>query len=215
MSVVTSTRSPSCARWRICPNRCGTWERAGATSIYSHYRKSHKRARRTGAEHADAVLAEVGRVPESTFSIVAFSMGGRLTYSLLTNLSECKDRVQNVVLIGAAVRRDSKHDWCAAADAIRGNLVNLHSKNDRVLGYLYRAITKSHAPAGMRRIKADHPRIHNIDVSDAVKAGRLKWRHFRSVKVVKKMPGRLAKMHDGLKYVALIDTRAGHLLPDR
>ena len=158
----------------------------GIIGFDGNFRAARDRAKRTGKEHTAAQLAT--EVSESRISLIGHSLGARVIYSLLTKGGGDALPVVDTVLLGGAIRRDSSHDWEGAADAISGNLVNLHSKNDSALKKLTRR-RGGQSPCGRKPIKnkGKHPRIINVDVSREVHE------------------------HDGLAYLAQVP-RVAHLL---
>lgn len=141
----------------------------GAVGFDGHFHKSWRRAKKTGKGFAAEAIAD--RVTESAISLVGFSLGARVIYSMLTKGGGDRLPIADVVLLGGAIRRDSSHDWEGAAEAIEGNLLNLHSKHDDVLKLL-KIRRFGEASCGLKPIKnkKKHPRILNKDVSDEVRA---------------------------------------------
>ena len=140
----------------------------GGAGLGVHFGKSHRRAKKTGRKYAADAIAE--GVTEASISLVGFSLGARLIYSLLAKGHGGDLPVADVVLLGGAIRRDSSHDWEGAADAIAGSLVNLHSERDPILKLLLKNRRFGQAACGLKPIKnkKEHPRIFNVDVSDKV-----------------------------------------------
>ena len=73
-------------------------------------------------------------------TLLGFSLGARVIFSCLKELANkgAHGLVQNVYLFGSPVVA-SKDDYLKARSAVSGRFVNGYSKNDWILGYLFRA----------------------------------------------------------------------------
>ena len=74
---------------------------------------------------------------------------------------KARPQFENVYLLGGVVRRDSSKDW-GMVPAVRGQIVNVHNKDDMVLSKFYRSIELRQMRA-RKKIKEEHPSIVNID----------------------------------------------------
>jgi hypothetical protein len=111
---------------------------------------------------------------EAQVSLIGISAGARIIYHALSSGDLNDIEIQNAVLLGGAIRRrgESK-DWSAAARAVSGKLVNVYSKRDVVLATAYKATNLGKSPCGLGPIKAEDPRIVNIDATQVVRGGFL------------------------------------------
>lgn len=131
-----------------------------------HWSKLKKRAKRTGRDHVLKLIKE--QVAESKVSLLGHSLGARVVYYLMRtvayNIIENPDfKFENVYLLGAAVRRDSAKEWAVVVWSVRGQIVNVHNKDDKVLSIFYRAAELRQNACGRKRIKEVHPQIVNVD----------------------------------------------------
>ena len=134
---------------------------------------------RTGAMVADSIV----RSKQETFTLVGHSLGARVIYYTLQALATRSDaKIQDVILLGAAVGRDDDAGWKAAQRAIKGSIYNCYSSNDGVLRYLYQFLNlKFSDPAGLRPITYRGRKIKNIDCGDHVKS-HMEWKnHYREI----------------------------------
>jgi hypothetical protein len=124
------------------------------------------RGEKTGAVLADIIMNKVQG--ERGITLIGYSIGARLIYSCLMILSERRafGLVENVVLMGAPVPSDT-YTWCALRSVISGRLVNVYSRRDYMLGYLYRTCSAHAGVAGLRRIE-NVQGVENVDVSDKI-----------------------------------------------
>ncbi|KAJ8106668.1 hypothetical protein ONZ43_g6985 [Nemania bipapillata] len=123
------------------------------------------------AEKTGLVLAEIltNKVQgERPVSLVGYGLGARVIYACLTSLSEKRafGIVENVVLFGAPCPSEIRV-WTAMKSIVTGRLVNVYSKNDYLLGFLYRTCAWSFGIAGLQPIEGV-PLIENIDLSDCI-----------------------------------------------
>ena len=100
--------------------------------------------------------------------MLGHSLGARVAYymmrTLASNLTTFSNfRFENVYLLGGAVRRDSSKDWEQVTLAVRGNIVNVHNKDDTILSTFFRLAELRQNPCGRKPIKKEHPKIINVD----------------------------------------------------
>jgi hypothetical protein len=132
------------------------------------------RADKAGKVLADALINRAQG--ERPVTLVGFSLGGRIIYSCLLALAERKafGLVESVVILGAPIPSHSS-DWRKMRAVVAGRLVNVYSKNDYILAFLYRASAIQFGVAGFQ--KAEFVRgVENIDVSDMIE-GHLRYRY--------------------------------------
>jgi len=117
------------------------------------------------------LLADIlSRTPHKDHTLMGHSLGGRVLFYTLTNLSMKRSSpVKDVYLMGAAVDRLDQEGWKNAANAVSGKIYNFYSKNDSILKYLYQGANALLSdPAGYGAIELRHPKIVNIDCTDFI-----------------------------------------------
>ncbi|KAI1817137.1 DUF726-domain-containing protein [Poronia punctata] len=123
------------------------------------------------AEKTGVVLAEVlaNKVQgERAVSLVGYGLGARVIYACLTALSEKRafGVVENAILFGAPCPAEVRV-WAAMKSIVMGRLINVYSKHDYLLGFLYRTCAWNFGVAGLQPIEGV-PRVENIDLSDYI-----------------------------------------------
>ena len=103
--------------------------------------------------------------------MIGWSHGARLIFSALEYLAKCDHEdyrgiVENVFLIGAPVTTNKKR-WKAVRPLIAGRFVNVYSKRDYFLSFLYRgANARVKTPSGV--VAMDVEGVENIDVTEII-----------------------------------------------
>jgi pimeloyl-ACP methyl ester carboxylesterase len=126
---------------------------------------------RTRAEMTGAILADLlARTEESPFILMGHSLGGRvmLTAAQVLGSKQGEPRVESMHLLGAAV--SSGKDWRSLDQAVSGTIWNYHSRNDAVLGNLYRVAQFGHRAVGQVGFGSSFPAIRDRDVSKTVRS---------------------------------------------
>lgn len=139
------------------------------------------RARLAGLILADSLMnRNLGARP---VTLVGYSLGARVIFYCLLELARVNAHglVDNVALFGTPVSA-SQSQWEACISVVAGRFVNGYSKNDWLLGFLFRASTAGlNNVAGLRPLKStaaaqkDKERVLNIDCTDILK-GHLSYR---------------------------------------
>ncbi|RWA05268.1 hypothetical protein EKO27_g9836 [Xylaria grammica] len=162
------------------------------------------------AEKTGLVLAEIltNKVQgERAVSLVGYGLGARVIYACLTSLSEKRafGVVENVVLFGAPCPSEIRV-WTAMKSVVTGRLINVYSKNDYLLGFLYRSCAWHFGIAGLQAIEGV-PRVENVDLSDSISNHlhyqyhigsillQLRWEDADSSEINKELPKRSLAMH--------------------
>ncbi|KAI5928292.1 hypothetical protein F4810DRAFT_706185 [Camillea tinctor] len=141
------------------------------------------------AEKAGLVLAEILMNKcqgERAVTLIGYSLGARIIYSCLMSLAEKRafGIVENVVMMGAPCPSDI-HAWVAMKSVVAGRLVNVWSKTDYLLGFLYRSCAWHYGVAGLQPITGV-PMVENMDVSNEI-INHLRY-HYSVGKFLKNMP---------------------------
>ncbi|KAI8624013.1 DUF726-domain-containing protein [Xylariaceae sp. FL1651] len=164
------------------------------------------------AEKTGLVLAEIltNKVQgERAVSLVGYGLGARVIYACLTSLSEKRafGIVENAILFGAPCPSEV-HVWTAMKSVVTGRLVNVYSKNDYLLGFLYRSCAWQYGIAGLQSIQ-DVPRVENVDLSDSISNHlqyqyhvgnvlvKLRWEDINVIEVNKNQPKRSLTLQQG------------------
>ncbi|KAI2632031.1 DUF726-domain-containing protein [Hypoxylon sp. NC1633] len=121
------------------------------------------RADKTGVVLADLLLNKLQG--ERPVTLIGYGLGARVIYSCLMALVEKKGfgLVENAVLIGAPCPTEVRC-WAAMKSVVSGRLVNVFSRTDYILGFLYRNGNWLNGVAGLQEISGV-PNVQNHDCS--------------------------------------------------
>jgi hypothetical protein len=125
------------------------------------------RAHAAGLVLADSLIdRNLGNRP---VTLLGFSLGARVIFSALKELAErgANGLIQNVYLFGSPVVAN-KDDYLKIRSVVAGRFVNGYSKNDWILGYLFRATS-----GGIMRVSGlapieGIPGLENYDLTNLV-----------------------------------------------
>ncbi|XP_028663173.1 transmembrane and coiled-coil domain-containing protein 4 [Erpetoichthys calabaricus] len=104
-------------------------------------------------------------------TLVGFSLGARVIYFCLQELSQekdCQGIIEDVVLLGAPVEGTAKH-WKTLTKVVSGRIVNGYCRGDWLLRFLYRSSSIQMMVAGLQPVNLDDRRMVNVDLSSVVK----------------------------------------------
>ncbi|KAJ5746481.1 hypothetical protein N7520_011663 [Penicillium odoratum] len=102
-------------------------------------------------------------------TLLGFSLGARVIFSCLKELSDkgAHGLIQNVYLFGSPIVA-SKDDYLKARSVVSGRFVNGYSRNDWILGYLFRATSGGIARvSGLAPIEGV-PGVENFNLTELV-----------------------------------------------
>ncbi|XP_050412160.1 transmembrane and coiled-coil domain-containing protein 4 isoform X1 [Patella vulgata] len=126
------------------------------------------RSNAAGKQLAEVLLSrEQGKRP---VTLIGYSLGARVIFSCLEELAKRKGSegiVEDVILLGAPVSGDPKY-WQVLTKVVAGKIVNGYCRGDWLLKFLYRTSSVQLRIAGLRPVKWENRRMHNIDLSDVV-----------------------------------------------
>ncbi|RYP31662.1 hypothetical protein DL767_005669 [Monosporascus sp. MG133] len=124
------------------------------------------RAEKTGLILADALMNKLQG--ERGVTLIGYSLGARVIYSCLMYLAEKRafGLVENVVMMGAPCPTEMRA-WGAMRSAVTGRLVNVYSKNDYMLGFLYRSSSWHYGVAGLQKVQGV-PGVENLNESGII-----------------------------------------------
>ncbi|KAK5631276.1 hypothetical protein RRF57_006990 [Xylaria bambusicola] len=179
------------------------------------------------AEKTGLVLAEIltNKVQgERAVSLVGYGLGARVIYACLTSLSEKRafGIIENVVLFGAPCPSEIRV-WTAMKSIVTGRLINVYSKNDYLLGFLYRTCAWHFGIAGLQAIEGV-PRVENIDLSDTINNYlhyqyhigdvllRLRWEDADLGEINKEQPKRSLVMQQDRDFALALREQKGNII---
>lgn len=145
-----------------------------ARVVENPFNLAKARADKAGKVLADALINHTQG--ERPVTLIGYSLGARVIWSCLTTLAERKafGLVESVVMLGAPVPSDIG-TWRSMRSAVSGRLVNVYSKNDYLLAFLYRTSSLQYGVAGLMPISGLSG-VENFDVSETV-SGHLRYRY--------------------------------------
>ncbi|KAI5291507.1 hypothetical protein KEM52_000146, partial [Ascosphaera acerosa] len=132
-----------------------------------------RRADKAGEILADALIDRAQG--ERPVVLVGFSLGARVVHACLASLARrgAFGLVESAVLMGAPVGCDPA-DWARMRAVVSGRLVNVYSRRDAVLKFLFRAASLQFGLAGLEPVDKVSG-VENYDFTDLV-AGHLKYK---------------------------------------
>ena len=143
-----------------------------ATKVDNPFNLASNRSEKAGEVLADALINKVQG--ERPVTLVGYSLGARAIYTCLRSLAERKafGLVDTVVLIGAPAPSDVPR-WQKLRSVVAGQIFNVYTENDYILGFLYRTHSLQLGVAGLQPIKGVRG-IQNLDLSSEV-SGHLRY----------------------------------------
>jgi MFS family permease len=143
-----------------------------ATALDTPFSVAKHRSEKAGEVLADVLINKAQG--ERPITLIGYSLGARVIYCCLKSLAERRafGIVENVILIGAPVPSNYQN-WQEMRAVISGKLVNVHSENDYILAFLYRATSIQYGVAGLQEIKGLEG-VLNEDLSEEV-SGHLRY----------------------------------------
>lgn len=124
------------------------------------------RADKAGKVMARALIDKVQG--ERPVTLLGYSIGARVVYSCLVELADqhAFGLVESVILMGTPAPSDSLA-WRKIRSVVTGRVVNVYSKEDYILGFLYRSTKLQIGVAGLEEVKDVHG-VENVDMSALV-----------------------------------------------
>ncbi|EDO05800.1 uncharacterized protein BBOV_IV002030 [Babesia bovis T2Bo] len=120
-----------------------------------------------GATLAQAIM-DRHAVGERPISLLGYSVGARVIFHALLKLYDKQKLsiIKDVVLMGLPVIVDTS-EWFQCSSVVAGRLINVYSRHDWQLGYIYRDIEFGQSVAGLRPVTSE--RVENYDATDFIK----------------------------------------------
>ena len=125
------------------------------------FKEARANAKCAGLQLAN-LIAKNDYCQSRPISLIGFSLGCRIIYKCLKELSNKKVYVHNVFLLGGAVN-GKLGKWEKCKGAVLGRFVNVYSEKDYILKFLYPILTFE-MPLGIKRL--DIEGVENFDVSN-------------------------------------------------
>nr|PIL99648.1 putative transmembrane protein [Toxoplasma gondii COUG] len=140
-----------------------------AASLDNTWSLCRERAQQAGRLLADAI-SDTQAVGQRPVSLVGYSMGARVIFYCLQTLWKRRKLhvVCDCVLIGLPASLNTKQ-WSAARDVVSRRLINVYSRSDWLLAFLYRWMEWGLQVAGLGPVK-NVPGVENYDVTGLVKS---------------------------------------------
>jgi pimeloyl-ACP methyl ester carboxylesterase len=124
---------------------------------------------RTRANMTGAVLADlIARTDTTNYVLVGHSLGARVMMAAAEALGsrDSRPQLESVHFLGAAVSAD--HNLSNVGNAVTDKVWNYSSRNDAILGKLYRGAQFGQRAAGAVGFTTSHPNVKNRNVSQKV-----------------------------------------------
>lgn len=134
--------------------------------LYSNWYKCKSRAKSVGKDYLLSFIE--CQIPEQNICLLAHSLGARVAYYCMENWSGSHHSLEDVILLGGAVRRDSSKDWGYVASQIRGTLINVYNDDDPTLKRNFKIAEAGNNACGRKPIKEYHSRIINEDATSCI-----------------------------------------------
>jgi len=139
-----------------------------AADMLGKWTQATDQTEKTGTELTKQLMKE--HFGDRPVSLVGFSLGCDVIYEALSRMNpdELEQRIENVVLMGGAVR-GSGTEWDRIAQSVAGDFVNVYSENDFVLSKVYSTVERE-TPIGLGEYPEgfDSSEIVEVDVSESV-----------------------------------------------
>ncbi|GBE62512.1 conserved Plasmodium membrane [Babesia ovata] len=125
-----------------------------------------QRARQYGATLAQAIM-DRNAVGERPISLVGYSVGAKVIVYALLKLKEKQklNLVKDVVLMGLPSTAGPE-EWLQCRSVVAGRIINVYSRHDWLLGYLYRDLDAGFPVAGLRPVGSE---VENYDATEFIK----------------------------------------------
>jgi len=150
-----------------------TWATFLADFITNTWFVANCKATQTGIILADLIA----RTKNQSFTLMGHSLGARVIYYALENLSTKEEKyIDDVYLLGGAMEHHDDEGWEKATKAVNGCIYNAYSKNDKILKYLFKGAKLGKTAVGYSPIQYESNNIVNVDASHLVHDHK-KWKN--------------------------------------
>ncbi|NJK64464.1 MAG: DUF726 domain-containing protein [Synechococcaceae cyanobacterium SM2_3_1] len=134
-----------------------------------HWEVHERIAKEVGLVHTYPLLSSLN---EEKVSIIGFSLGARIAYYTMRGWPSSNRKLQDIVLLGGAVRRGASKKWSDHVEKISGKLVNIYNEDDVVLSYLFKTVSINRSPCGIKPIKEFDPKIENLNATHLIDSSK-------------------------------------------
>lgn len=134
-----------------------------------HWEAHERKAKEVGLSHTYPLFSSLS---EEKVSIIGFSLGARIAYYTMRGWPSSNKKLQDIVLLGGAVRRGASKKWSDHVEKISGKLVNIYNEDDVVLAYLFKTVSLNRSPCGIKPIKEFHPKIENLNATHLIDSSK-------------------------------------------
>lgn len=143
-----------------------------ASNFDNPFMRARNRSKMAGRLLADALINKVQG--ERPVTLIGYSLGATAIHSCLQSLAErhAFGLVDTVVMMGAPAPSDPTH-WRTLHTVVSGRIFNAYSKNDMILGLVYRMHSLGLGAAGLRSIDGVVS-LKNLNLSETV-SGHLRY----------------------------------------
>lgn len=123
-----------------------------------------QRAKKVGQQY---LMSLISNLSEKSISLIGYSLGCRIIYYGLSTSHNHEKSIDNVILLGGAVRRNK--NWLTVTNQIKSNLVNIYNSNDKILKVLFKlGDFNTNSPCGLKCIENINSKIVNIDATSLI-----------------------------------------------
>ncbi len=140
-------------------------------SVIPEWKQARDNAEKYSEELAKFIKEEYKKNPNIKINLYGHSLGARLIYFALDNLTNSDIKVEEVFFFGGAVHIDE----VSATDILRftKNIYNFYSYNDYILWYMYRIAEIGDEPIGLNKIRYKNTKekignLYNFDVNEFI-----------------------------------------------
>lgn len=140
-------------------------------SFLSEWKQARNNAEKYSSELGIFIKEEYEKNPNIKIHLYGHSLGSRLIYYALEDLSNTDIRIKEVFFFGGAVDIDE----ISATDLLRfiHNIYNFYSYNDDILKFMYQGAELSEKPIGLNYIKYKQVKVkignlYNFNVSEFI-----------------------------------------------
>lgn len=140
------------------------------------YSVAKARSDKTGRVLAQALMPKVQG--ERPVTLVGYSLGARVIFQAMLILAEHSafGLVESIVLIGAPVSVEDP-PWRKVRAVVAGRVINVYSREDYILGFLYRTSSLQYGVAGLQIVDGVD-RIENYDATNSMgRKGHASYRY--------------------------------------
>jgi pimeloyl-ACP methyl ester carboxylesterase len=148
---------------------------SAAGTVLGQWKSAVYNADHAGKRLANEIKNMLELKADIKFVLMGHSLGARVIFHTLKYLHIENIKIDEAYLFGGAAPRKERVDWSRAMQAVKSNIFNFYSANDKVLHYLYQgAEFVSSPPIGLGDIEFNDNKdfklcsVTNIDVTELI-----------------------------------------------